>query len=581
MELTYHIITITGLLFVFSIIAGGLSPRLGVPTLLIFLCIGMLAGEDGPLGIVYNDVQSAHLTGTLALAIILFDGGLRTDLASFRTGLRPALLLSTIGVIVTAGLTGLVALLLLDLAPLEAFLLGALVSSTDAAAVFSLLKQANLSLHPRIGTTLEIESGSNDPMAVFLTIVLLEAVMTDNVPGIGIVFGFVQQMGLGFLGGAAGGYLLTRAINKLRLGSALYPLLALFGGLLIFGAISELGGSGFLAVYLAGLYAGNARIRSMNSILGFHDGMAWLAQIGLFLILGLLVTPSELLGYAIPAIGVALLLILLVRPVAVLLCLTPLRVNWREQTYISWVGLRGAVPIVLAMFPLLAGIESANLMFNVAFVVVLISLVVQGSTVAPMARLLRLDVAEPQRERKQRQRFALDVPGQLNYEIVGYELVDNSVATGQSIASLPLPGSSRIIGVLRRGALAPESSRLRLREGDFVYLVTPFKYVERLDQLFLTTEQGRRQHRVIGDFDVSGQASLADLLQLLGLNTEKTEHSETVRGLFARHFSGVRTDDSIDLGEEFRITATAVDDSGVRTARVTRRGQNSGMQDSQ
>jgi cell volume regulation protein A len=568
MELTYHIITIVGLLFVFSIVAGGLSPRLGVPTLVIFLCIGMLAGEDGPLGIIYNDVQSAHLVSTLALAVILFDGGLRTDLASFRSGLRPALLLSTIGVVLTAGLTGLAAIYLLGLPPLEAFLLGSLVSSTDAAAVFSLLKQANLSLHPRIGSTLEIESGSNDPMAVFLTIVLLEAVMADQAPGFGIALMFVQQMGLGFLGGVAGGYLLTHALNKLRLGSALYPLLALFGGVLIFGVISEIGGSGFLAVYLAGLYAGNARTRAMNAILGFHDGMAWLAQIGLFLILGLLVTPSDMFGYAAPAVGVALLLILLVRPITVFLCLSLLRFNWRELAYISWVGLRGAVPIVLAMFPLLAGIEAAPLMFNIAFVVVLVSLLVQGSTVAPMARWLRLDIGETGPSLKQRQRVALDVPGQINYEIVGYRLSSDSTAAGQTIASLPLPGSSRIIGVLRRGALAPESGRLRLRADDFIYVVTPFKYVERLDQLFLSTEQGRRQHRVSGDFDVSGQAPLADLLQLLGLDARHVEHDETVRSLFAQRFDEISTGDSIELGDDFRITAEKIGESGVDSARV-------------
>lgn len=571
MDLTFHIITITGLLFVLSIVAGGLSPRLGVPTLLIFLCIGMLAGEDGPLGIVYNDVRSAHLAGTLALAVILFDGGLRTDIVSFRTGLRPALLLSTLGVLTTAGLTGLAAMWLLGLPPLEAFLLGSLVSSTDAAAVFSLLKQANLALHPRVGTTLEIESGSNDPMAVFLTIALLEVIAAGRSPGFGVLLSFVQQMGLGFLGGAAGGYLLVTAINRLKLGAALYPLLALFGGLMIFGVISEIGGSGFLAVYLAGLYAGNARIRSMNAILGFHDGMAWLAQIGLFLILGLLVTPSELLEYALPAIGIALALILLVRPVAVLLCLTPLHFNWRELAYISWVGLRGAVPIVLAMFPLLAGIEAAPLMFDVAFVVVLTSLILQGSTIAPAARLLLLDIGEPADARRRRERFELDVPGQTNYEIVGYQLAEDSTAAGQRLGTLPLPGSARIVGVIRRGALAPSSRRLRLRPGDYVYVLTPFKYVERLDRLFLAAEASRPE-RVSRAFDVSGQASLADLLRLLGLDARGVGHDDDVRGLFAREFPETRPGDSVELGEGFRLTAEKTDEEGVTSARVSRRG---------
>ncbi|MBW3568117.1 MAG: potassium/proton antiporter, partial [Proteobacteria bacterium] len=268
MELTNHIITLIGVIFVISIIAGGLSPRFGIPTLLIFVGIGMLAGENGPGGIVYNDVQSAHLAGTLALATIIFDGGLRTDLPSFRIGIKPAAWLATLGVIITAGVTGLTCVFLLGLPPLEALLVGSLVSSTDAAAVFALLKQANLSLHPRVGATLEVESGSNDPMAVFLTIVLLEAVLQQQSPGAEALLYFIQQMGIGLLGGFAGGWLLVRTISRLELSTALYPLLALFGGLLIFGVVSELNGSGFLAVYLAGLFAGNSRLRSMNAILG-------------------------------------------------------------------------------------------------------------------------------------------------------------------------------------------------------------------------------------------------------------------------------------------------------------------------
>lgn len=569
MELTNHFITLIGLIFVISIIAGGMSPRLGVPTLLIFVGIGMLAGENGPGGIVYNDVQSAHLAGTLALAAIIFDGGLRTDLPSFRIGIKPAAWLATVGVVVTAGVTGLACIWLLDLPPLEAMLIGSLVSSTDAAAVFALLKQANLSLHPRVGATLEVESGSNDPMAVFLTIVLLEAVVQQTPPGFEALLYFVQQMGIGLLAGYAGGWLLARAINKLEIGTALYPLLAIFGGLLIFGVVSELNGSGFLAVYLAGLFVGNSRIRSMNSILGFNDGIAWLAQIGMFLILGLLITPAELIRFAVPALLIAMALIFVARPLAVLLCLTPLGFRWREQSFIAWVGLRGAVPIVLAMYPLLAGIEPAREMFNVVFFVVLISLIVQGSSVAPIARWLRLDVRG---NTKKRQRVDLDVPGQVNYEVVGYTLDVDSAVAGKTTVSLHLPGSARIVGVIRRGALAPDSNRLRLRAGDHVYLIAPIRYLEKLDQVFLATDRQRREELLAGEFDVSGRAPLAELLLLLGVDGFETDPAETVQSLFQRRFASLAENQWLDLGD-YRVTVQKVDNDEIIAARVNRRDQ--------
>lgn len=569
MELTNHIITLIGVIFLVSIVAGGLSPRFGVPTLLIFVAIGMLAGENGPGGIVYNDVQSAHLAGSMALAVIIFDGGLRTDLASFRIGVRPAIPLATIGVLITAGVVGLACMWLMNLPPLEALLVGSLVSSTDAAAVFALLKQANLSLHPRVGATLEIESGSNDPMAVFLTIVLLEAVLQQRAPGAGAFLYFLQQMGLGLVGGYAGGWLLARAINRLRLGDALYPLLALFGGLVIFGVISELGGSGFLAVYLAGLFAGNAKLKSMNAILGFNDGIAWLAQIGMFLILGLLITPAELVGYALPAVIIAAVLVLIARPVAVVLCLLPFKFNWREVTYISWVGLRGAVPIVLAMFPLLAGIEHARDMFNVAFFVVLISLIVQGATVAPVARWLKLEV----RPRAQsRQRVELDVPGQANYEIVGYTVESDSAVAGRTLVSLPLPGSVRLIGVLRRGLLAPRSNRLRLRAGDHLYLIAPVRKLERLDHLFLGRRAQRGEGVVVGDFDISGQTPLVDLILLLDADGGDIDPTDTVQKLFERRFTNVAEAQAIDLGE-YRVTTEKVDNGFIVSAHVAPRSR--------
>jgi cell volume regulation protein A len=367
-----------------------------------------------------------------------------------------------------------------------------------------------------------------------------------------------------------GGYLLVRLVNRIRLNEALYPLLALFGGILIFGLVSGINGSGFLAAYVAGLVAGNNRLRSLNAILNMNDAFAWLAQIGMFLILGLLVTPSELVTHAIPALVIATALILIARPLAVILCLSPLRFGWREQTYISWVGLRGAVPIILAMFPLLAGIENARPIFNVAFFVVLLSLVVQGASVAPVARWLKLDV---RRDGAHRRRLELDVPGQVNYEVVGYTLERDNDVVGRSLVSLPLPGSVRIIGVMRRGALAPNSVRLSLRTGDIVYLLSHLKHIERLDQVFLTKRSTRPEEQLMGEFDVSGQASAADVFLLLGTGEEQVRPGDTIRSLFARAFDVPREGDFLQVGD-YRIVAQHVEGNQVTSARVIYKGAN-------
>ncbi|MBW3567309.1 MAG: cation:proton antiporter, partial [Proteobacteria bacterium] len=305
----------------------------------------------------------------------------------------------------------------------------------------------------------------------------------------------------------------------------------------------------------------------------FHDAATWLAQIGMFLVLGLLVTPTTLLDYALPGLLLAGFLILVARPATVFLCLAPFGFSRNEKLFFSWVGLRGAVPIVLAMFPLLAGIEHAREMFNVAFFVVLISLVVQGTTVAPFARWLRLDV---RRHAQPRQRIELDVPGQTNYEVVGYTLEEDSAIVGKTLVSLPLPGSARIVGVIRRGALAPGSNRLRLRSGDHVYLIAPIRYVERLDQVFLTRDTARREEVLAGEFDVSGRASLADLLLLLGLDGLETQPDETVQSLFVERFAAAAEGQHLDMGD-YRITVRKVDQGEIIAARVARRDANGGQ----
>ncbi|HVT37113.1 MAG TPA: potassium/proton antiporter, partial [Nevskiaceae bacterium] len=310
MEFAYQLIFAAGLLFLVSIVATTLTPRLGVPLLLVFIVIGMLAGEDGPGGIHFDDLRLTNLASSAALAVILFDGGMRTSIRTFRVGLWPAISLATIGVGLTTLVVGWCGHKLLGLPLPVALLLGAIVSSTDAAAVFSLLHYRSVALNERVTSVLEIESGTNDPMAVFLTLALLSYIAAPADYGAGdFLMQFLAQAGIGGALGAAGGWLLVRALNKLELSEPLYPVAALFSALLLFGLTALLDGSGFLAVYLAGLIVGNRRVRAMASIRRFHDAIAWMAQIGMFLILGLLAAPHRLAEVALPALLLGLVLI--------------------------------------------------------------------------------------------------------------------------------------------------------------------------------------------------------------------------------------------------------------------------------
>ena len=405
----------TAALVFLSLISGLVSARFGFSFLLVFLIAGILVGEDGPGRVRFEDFTLSFWVGNIALAVILLDGGLRTSLASFRAGLRPSLLLATAGVGLTAGITGLAAAWLLGIDWRLGLLLGSIVGSTDAAAVFALLKNSGVTLNERVGRTLEIESGMNDPMAVYLTFTMIGLALAVAPPGAaalaGALWTLVEQFGLGALAGVAGGLLMSKTLQKVPVADpGITALLIASFGLVVFAATGLAGGSGFLAAYLLGMVlssrvVGRVALPRVEAALAAMDAYAWLAQAGMFLLLGLLVTPSEVVRIAWPAVGVALVLMLVARPLAVWVCLLPFHFRPGEVVFIAWVGLRGAVPIVLAVFPLMAGVPNAKLLFNVAFVVVLLSLLLQGATIGVFARALGVALPDPLDERRSRSVF--------------------------------------------------------------------------------------------------------------------------------------------------------------------------------
>ncbi|MEA3250545.1 MAG: potassium/proton antiporter [Pseudomonadota bacterium] len=515
----------TGSLLALSILASRLSSLFGLPLLLIFLGLGMLVGEDGLLGIEFSNYSLAFIIGHLALAMILLDGGLRTRLKTFRVGFKPALSLATLGVFLTSGVVGLSAMWLLDLTLVQGLLVGAIVGSTDAAAVFSMLGGRGLDLNERVGATLEIESGTNDPMAIFLTMTLVE-VLTGEIGGpVDTVLMFVNQFGLGLLIGVGGGWLIARLLRWLDLAPGLYSLLTLGLGFCIFGLTSALGGSGFLAIYLAGLMVGNQPGRHLSFILPVHDGLAWLSQIGLFLVLGLLVNPSEMMDYAVPASLLSLVLIFVARPLAVIVAIKPFfRFRWREIAFISWVGLRGAVPIVLAIFPVIGGVENATLYFNVAFFAVLISLLVQGSSLSPAARLTKVLV--PARTTPNR-RGPLGVLPENDYEMFVYQ-VENDALDDTPIRLLRFPSGAMISALFRQHAMLHPKGNTRLRMGDVLCIIGRSDDLPALNRLFNGDARLKQERAFFGTFTLDAAALMRDVADAYALTLSPGEQEMTL-----------------------------------------------------
>ena len=512
LESMYLAILIGAGLVMAAVFTSWIAFRVGAPLLLIFLGVGLLAGEDG-LGLQFDNAGAAYFLGSLALAIILFDSGFGTKLSSFRQAALPAIVLATVGVILTTGFVGIAVRLLFGFPWLQSFLLGAVVSSTDAAAVFFLLRVGGIHLRERVRSVLEVESGVNDPMAIFLTVTLIELLrgMPENGVTFAFLVAFVREMGLGLLLGLAGGFAVVRLVNRLDLESALYPIVVLAAALVVFGVAGVLHCSGFLAVYVAGLIAGNRQLREALALRRFQDGMTWLAQIGMFVVFGLLATPSEFPRLAIQGIALAIFLIFVARPLAVWLCLLPFRFQREETAFIAWVGLRGAVSLLLAILPLLAELPRGQDIFNAAFLVVIASLLIQGWTIRPMARQLGLIIPPTIGPVD---KVELDLPGTANHELVVYHVVpDSPVARGERI-----PRWARPSLVVRQGQSMRPQYAGRIEADDRVYLFASPRNIRLLDRLFASPARVEEDDKdFFGEFYIDTTHTLGELGQAYGV----------------------------------------------------------------
>lgn len=519
-------------LVVISVFTSLVSYRVGAPLLLLFLGIGLAAGEDGIGGIVFENAQAAYFIGSVALAVILFDSGAGTRIQAFRAAAAPAVVLATAGVFLTAVFVAVPTRYLLGLDWMQSFLLGSIVGSTDAAAVFFLLRAGGIQILERVRATLEVESSSNDPMAIFLTVTFVELI-ASGAGSLGDITAdflgaFVLQMGLGAVFGVVSGYLILAGVNRIRLEAGLYPIIILGLALCAFAATTILGGSGFLAVYVAGLVLGNRPFRGGMAFRRFQDGLTWLAQITMFLVLGLLATPSEFPAIAWQAVGIGLALIFIARPIAIWLCLLPFRFPRNEATFVAWVGLRGAVSILLAILPIIAGLPSGQMLFNVAFIVVLTSLLIQGWTIGPMAKWLGLAVPPLTGPVE---KVELELPGDARHELVAYRVTPESpVGRGERIPRWARPSlvvrDGRSMRVHEAGAPKP---------GDYVYIFAVPRFIPLLDRLFANpAEMTDKDREYFGEFTIDPMVPIGEVAKSYGFEIPAERADLTVADYLRR-----------------------------------------------
>ena len=470
-------ILVGAILLLVSIVVSKTGYRFGVPTLLVFLMVGMLFGSDG-LGLQFHDAGEAQFIGMISLCIILFSGGMDTNFKEIRPVLGQGIMLSTLGVLLTTVFTGLFIFGIsgfwgVDLAlPLmTSMLLAATMSSTDSASVFNILRSQRMQLKHNLRPMLELESGSNDPMAYMLTIALIQIIQSAGMSAWEIAGMLLVQFAVGGLGGYLLGRLTVWVINRINLNnSSLYPILLLSSVFIVFTLTSMLHGNGYLAVYIAGMVVGNARkLACRKEMASFLDGMTWLFQIVMFLSLGLLVNPHEMLSIALPAVLIGLFMMFVSRPLSVLLCLWPFRrMNMRSRWFVSWVGLRGAVPIIFATYPVVADVEGARVIFNIVFFITILSLVLQGSTISTVARFFHLD--EPMPEEKNT--YGIEIPDEVGKQMYSIFLTKEELASGDTLSTLGLPQGTLVMLVQRNGAFIVPNGSLQLLEGDELLVIS-------------------------------------------------------------------------------------------------------------
>lgn len=475
MTLTVENILLFGSMLLFlSIIASKTSFQLGIPALILFLVVGMLAGSDGPGGIYFNDPQFAQFLGVVALTFILFSGGLETKWESIKPIVWQGITLSTLGVFLTALSVGMFAAYLLDYPIYQGMLLGAIVSSTDAAAVFSILRSRSLGLKGNLRPTLEFESGSNDPMAYFLTTGLIYLISDADASLVALGGKFLVGMTLGAICGYAFGKAMLWTINHIRLDvDGLYPVLILALVFFTFSFTDFIGGNGFLAVYISAIILGNSNFLHKKSLIRFYDGQAWLMQIVMFLTLGLLAYPSKILPFVGDGILLSLFLIFVARPFSVLTSLAFFRdVNIRKKLFISWVGLRGAVPIIFSIYPLIAGVPYANSIFNLVFFISVTSVLLQGTTLAMVARWLRVSVPE---QLKRKFPLDLEMKDNSNSELIELDIAEDSTAIGKAVMELNLPKSALIVLIHREGKYITANGDTQIQPRDHLLVMADSK----------------------------------------------------------------------------------------------------------